>query len=400
MTTDNYFRDLVKEINDEYTSIVRDGLGSSEFSGYIDTGSYMLNALLSGSIYGGVPNNKIITFAGDPSTGKTFFSLGILKKFLDDNPTGGCVYFDTEGAVTKQMMEERGVDSKRVLRSEPESIEKFRTTILKVLDNYIEVPKDKRRPMLMILDSFGAMSSIKEIEDSTIDIEKKDLKKDMTKAPLGKALFRVIALKLAKAEVPFIVTNHVYAVIGGYGTSKEMSGGSGLKYASSQIVFLSKMKDKDGTEVVGNIIHCRTIKSRFTRENKNVDVKLSYRKGLDKYYGLLDLAERAGVFKRVATRYELPDGTKMFGKGINEEPEKYFTKDILDKLDKQAQKEFLYGEYEELKVDEITNEEVEQSNQSEDSDSQKLPTPDKLKLLVNDKALKTKKMIQDIVSES
>jgi len=400
MTTDNYFRDLVKEINDEYTSIVGDGLGSSEFSGYIDTGSYMLNALLSGSIYGGVPNNKIITFAGDPSTGKTFFSLGILKKFLDDNPTGGCIYFDTEGAVTKQMMEERGVDSKRVVRSEPESIEKFRTTILKVLDNYIEVPKDKRLPMLMILDSLGQLSSIKEIEDSADDIEKKDIKKDMTKPPLFKGLFRVIGLKLAKAEVPFIVTNHVYAAIGGYGTSKEMSGGSGLKYASSQIVFLSKMKDKDGTEVVGNIIHCRTIKSRFTRENKNVDVKLSYRKGLDKYYGLLDLAERAGVFKRVATRYELPDGTKMFGKGINEEPEKYFTKDILDKLDKQAQKEFLYGEYEELKVDEITNEEVEQSNQSEDSDSQKLPTPDKLKLLVNDKALKTKKMIQDIVSES
>lgn len=400
MTTDNYFRDLVKEINDKHTSIVGDGLGSSEFSGYIDTGSYMLNALLSGSIYGGVPNNKIITFAGDPSTGKTFFSLGILKKFLDDNPTGGCVYFDTEGAVTKQMMEERGVDSKRVVRSEPESIEKFRTTILKVLDNYIEVPKDKRLPMLMILDSLGQLSSIKEIEDSADDIEKKDIKKDMTKPPLFKGLFRVIGLKLAKAEVPFIVTNHVYAAIGGYGTSKEMSGGSGLKYASSQIVFLSKMKDKDGTEVVGNIIHCRTIKSRFTRENKNVDVKLSYRKGLDKYYGLLDLAERAGVFKRVATRYELPDGTKMFGKGINEEPEKYFTKDILDKLDKQAQKEFLYGEYEELKVDEITNEEVEQSNQSEDSDSQKLPTPDKLKRLVNDKVLKTKKMIQDIVSES
>jgi hypothetical protein len=110
---------------------------------------------------------------------------------------------------------------------------------------------------------------------------------------------------------------------------------------------LSKKKDRDGTDVVGNIIKVQMNKSRFTKENKVVEMKLSYTSGLDRYYGLLDLAEKYDIIKKVSTRYEMPDGSKVFGKTINEDPEKYFTKDILDLIDEAAKKEFLYGEGEE-----------------------------------------------------
>ena len=122
-----------------------------------------------------------------------------------------------------------------------------------------------------------------------------------------------------------------------------MGGGSGLKYAASSIIYLSKKKDKDGTEVVGNIIHCKNHKSRLTVENKMVDVRLSYSKGLDRYYGLLDLALKYGIFKSVSTRIELPDGTKTFGKTINNDPEKFFTEEIMQQLDAAAGQEFKYG---------------------------------------------------------
>ena len=122
-----------------------------------------------------------------------------------------------------------------------------------------------------------------------------------------------------------------------------MSGGYGLKYTASQICFLSKKKDRDGTDVVGNFIKCNMIKSRFTKENKQVEVKLSYDTGLDRYYGLLDLAEKAGIFKKVSTRYELPDGSKIFGKQIMNDPTKYFTDDILMQLDEVAKDIFCYG---------------------------------------------------------
>ena len=330
----NFLHNVIAGIDN--TSVASDGVSSSEFTGTIDTGSYILNAALSGSLYGGVPNSKITTWAGESATGKTFFVLGIMNKFLTDNPTGGVIYFDTEAAVTLDMMKSRGIDVDRVVISEPDSIESFRTSAVQMLDKYIENLEDRMSrtktetpPMMMVLDSLGMLSSIKELED----VAEGSNKRDMTKAQLIRGTFRVLALKLAKANVPLLVTNHTYEVVGAYVPTKEMSGGAGIKYASSQICYLSKKKDKDGKDVVGNIIRVTMHKSRFTKENKQVEVKLSYDKGLDRYYGLLDLAEKYDIIKKVATRYELPDGSKVFGKAINDNPKKYFTEDIMHKLE-------------------------------------------------------------------
>jgi hypothetical protein len=117
-----------------------------------------------------------------------------------------------------------------------------------------------------------------------------------------------------------------------------------LKYTASTIAMLTKKKDKDGTDVVGNIIKVNMYKSRLSKENKRVEVKLSYQTGLDRYYGLVDLAVKYGIFNKVSTRIELPDGTKTFEKSIYKDAEKYFTEDILNQLDKAARKEFSYGE--------------------------------------------------------
>lgn len=354
----NFFSDLVEQLKDEDTKILADGNASAEFNGTIDTGSYALNAALSGSIYGGVPNNKVTAFAGESATGKTFFVLGVVKQFLDDNPEGGVIYFDTEAAVTKNMMESRGVDTKRVVISEPDTIQKFRHTALQIIEKYSAQPLAKRKPMMMVLDSMGQLSSTKEMEDTAEGKETKD----MTKSSILKATFRVLNLKLAKINVPLLVTNHVYDVVGAYVPTKEMSGGSGLKYTASTIVFLSKKKDKDGTEVVGNIIRARMQKSRFTKEHSAVEIRLTYSKGLDRYYGLLDIAEKYNIIKKVSTRYELPNGTKVFGKSINEEPEKYYTKEILDLIDEACKKEFLYGQ-ESIVTDETNVEEEEHENE-------------------------------------
>jgi RecA/RadA recombinase len=335
----NFFRNLVEELKDDDTSIASDGHGAAEYSGCIDTGCYILNAVLSGSIYGGVPNNKITALAGETSTGKTFFVLSVVKNFLDTHKNGGVVYYDTEAAVTKSMMESRGIDTTRVIISEPDTIQKFRTHALKMLDAYDKTPEDSRPPMMFVLDSLGLLSTTKEMEDTAEGKETRD----MTKAQVIKAAFRVLTLKLAKVKVPMIVTNHVYEVVGSYIPTKEMGGGTGLKYAASSIAFLSKKKERDGDEIIGNIIKVRMHKSRLSRENKDVEVLLRYDTGLDKYYGLLDLAEKYEIIKKVSTRYELSDGRKVFGKEIKENPEQYFTDQILAKLDEAAKKEFSYG---------------------------------------------------------
>ena len=201
----DFFRNLAEDLKDEDTSIAADGMGSAEYTGTVDTGSYILNAVMSGSIYGGVPNNKITAFAGETTTGKTFFALAVVKQFLIDNPTGGVVYYDTEAAVTKEMMESRGIDTQRIILSEPQSIQQFRTHAIKVLDEYEKTAEGKRPPMMMVLDSLGILSSEKELADSAAGNDTRD----MTKAQLIRGTFRVLTLKLAKLKVPMIVTNHV-----------------------------------------------------------------------------------------------------------------------------------------------------------------------------------------------
>jgi RecA/RadA recombinase len=336
------FNSLLKEIDNEYAGIAEDGVEAGDVTGFIGTGSYSLNALLSGSIYGGLPANKVTALAGEPSTGKTFYAINIVRQFLRDNETGFVFYFESESAISKQMLADREIDTKRVAVVPVATIQEFRTQAVKILDKYIEDKNSKDRPpMLFVLDSLGNLSTTKEMEDIA---DGKDTR-DMTRAQLVRGAFRVLTLKLGKAKVPLIVTNHVYDVVGAYVPTKKMGGGSGLEYAASTILFLSKKKDKDKSDnsITGAIITANLKKARLTIENKKVETLLDYATGLDPYYGLLDLAEKFGIFKKVTTRYELPDGTKAFESAIEKNPEKYFTKDILDQIDEKCKDEFLYG---------------------------------------------------------
>jgi len=332
----DFLKDIVKEIGDDYSKLASDIDDTEHF---VDTGSYIFNGLVSGSIFGGVSGNKITAIAGESSTGKTFFSLAVVKNFLDSNPDGYCLYFDTEAAVNKSLLASRGVDLTRVVVVNVVTIEEFRTKALKAVDIYLKKP-DERKPCMFVLDSLGMLSTEKEIRDALDDKQVRD----MTKSQLVKGAFRMLTLKLGQANIPLIVTNHTYDVIGSYVPTKEMGGGSGLKYAASTIIYLSKKKEKDGTEVVGNLIKAKTHKSRLSKENKDVTVRLYYdERGLDRYYGLLELGELGGLWKNVAGRYEI-DGKKVYAKAILKDPETYFTEEVLQKLDQIARREFSYGE--------------------------------------------------------
>ena len=335
----DFLKDVIKTTGNEYASLVSDGVDTGDVENFIDTGSYIFNALLSGSLHGGLPSNKITALAGESATGKTYFLMGIVKNFLDTDPNAGVIYFESESAITSQMVISRGIDPKRMVHVPVTTVQEFRTQALKVLDSYLLQHESERRPLFLCLDSLGMLSTTKEVEDTAEGKETRD----MTRAQVLKAAFRVLTLKLGRAKVPMVVTNHTYDVVGSMFPTKEMGGGSGLKYAASAIIYLSRKKEKDGTEVIGNIIHCKNHKSRLTVENKKVDVRLTYDKGLDRHYGLLDLALKNDIFKSVSTRIELPDGSKTFGKTINNNPEKYFTDEVMQKLEEVANKEFRYG---------------------------------------------------------
>jgi RecA/RadA recombinase len=332
----DFLKDIVKEIGGEYTQLASD---IDETETYVDTGSYIFNALVSGSIFGGVSGNKITAIAGESSTGKTFFALAVVKNFLDTHPDGYCLYFDTEAAITKSLLESRGIDTSRLVVVNVVTIEEFRTKALKAVDIYLKKPEEDCKPCMFVLDSLGMLSTEKEITDALNDKQVRD----MTKSQLVKGAFRMLTLKLGQAKIPMIVTNHTYDVIGAYVPTKEMGGGSGLKYAASTIIYLSKKKEKDGTEVIGNIIKAKTAKSRLSKENQQVEVRLFYdERGLDRYYGLLELGELAGLWKNVAGRYEI-NGKKLYAKEILKNTDQYFTEEVMQQLDAAAKQQFSYG---------------------------------------------------------
>ena len=335
----NFLSDIVKEIDNEYAGLVSDGVAAGDTAAYIDTGSYIFNALVSGSIYGGIPSNKITALAGESSTGKTFYCLGIVKHFLDMDPDAGVIYFESESAISRDMIESRKIDSKRMVIVPVTTVQEFRQQAIKIIDKYLQMPEESRQPMMFVLDSLGMLSTSKEIEDTEAGKETRD----MTRAQVVKSIFRVLTLKLGKANVPMIVTNHTYDVVGAYVPTKEMGGGSGLKYAASTIIYLSKKKEKDGKEVIGNIIKAKTAKSRLSKENSEVETRLYYDdRGLDRYYGLLELGEKYGVFQRVGNRIKVGESS-VYPKSILADPEKYFTPEVMVRLDKAAEQEFSYG---------------------------------------------------------
>jgi RecA/RadA recombinase len=330
---------IVKESGNEFAGFVSDGVAAGDITAYVDTGSYIFNALVSGSLFGGLPSNKVTALAGESSTGKTFFALSVVRNFLAANPTGGVIYFESESAISREMIENRGIDSKRMIIMPVGTIEEFRTQACRILDKYMKEPKDERVPMLFVLDSLGMLSTSKEMEDVANDKQVRD----MTKSQLIKGAFRVLTLKLGQANVPMIVTNHTYDVIGSYVPTKEMGGGTGLKYAASTIIYLGKKKEKDGTEVVGNIIKCEAKKSRLTKEGSKVETRLYFdERGLDRYYGLLELGEEHGVFTRKGNRIVVGESS-VYPSVILADPEKYFTEEVMAQLEEAARKEFSYG---------------------------------------------------------
>ena len=330
-----FLSEIIRDIGNEYAQIASE---IKEEETYVDTGSYIFNALVSGSIFGGVSGNKITAFVGESGSAKTYYSLAVVKNFLNNNPDGYCLYFDTESAITKSLLLSRGIDVNRLVVLNVVTVEEFRTKALKAVDIYLKKDESDRKPCMFVLDSLGMLSTTKEISDT---LAEKDAR-DMTKAQVIKGAFRMLTLKLGQANIPMIVTNHVYDSMSMY-SPKEISGGSGLRYAASTIVYLSKSKEKDGTDIIGAIIKAKTYKSRISKENQDVETRLFYdERGLDRYYGLPQLAASAGIWSYSANRYEV-DGKKIYEKEILKNPEKYFTEEVMKQIDEYAKQKFSYG---------------------------------------------------------
>lgn len=296
---------------------------------YVSTDCFILNALLgNGDIFGGIPKGKRITFAGPSSTGKSLLTAYVAKNYLDNVPKAHLIAFETEGASFYDMMESINVDSSRVTIIGVNSVEKFRSSISKVLDTITKDRKDDTddTEYIFLLDSLGMLPTEKEINDA------KDEKyvADMTRAKTIRSIFRIITMDLFKLQIPFLIVNHSYASMSLY-SSQQQGGGEGPKYASDVVIMLTKAKAKEGTEHIGAILSLTVQKSRFIPENIKAKVMVLFKKGIMKYSHLLDLGLDLNIIKKEGISYVLND-VKMKRTDILKEPEKFYTSESLEIL--------------------------------------------------------------------
>ncbi|MEO6583665.1 MAG: hypothetical protein ABIO05_05035 [Ferruginibacter sp.] len=316
---------------------------------WIDTGCYALNAIMSGSIYGGVPSGRIVGFVGPSSSGKTLIINKIIANAQKQLGAFGIIW-DSEAAVDASAAENVGCDTTRIKHCPVETVEEARNQISKFLDNIIS--KGMQGKFIIALDSLGNLASAKELQD----IEKDKSAVDMgMRAKAIKSMMRTLTYKAAKAKTTILFSNHVYSDPSAMFPSlvQNQSGGKGPVYLSSLLVQLAHKAEKDdkehagekiiaGAERIGSTLNAMTVKNRFIPPFLRTDMYINYKTGLDRYAGLLELAVTYGVIIQGGATYTLPNGTKLgYAKGFKNDPK--FWEPILPLLDEELKKEFKYS---------------------------------------------------------
>ncbi len=285
--------DLVKKVDDSVEIIAESAY--SNIQSWIPTGSYILNAAMSGDLFKGIPSGRVITFEGDSGVGKSFLACSICREAQKMGYTP--IYMDSEGSIDSNFVSRLGVDPNNLIIKQVSTIAETSQFIANVCAQ-LQEQEDKygeHQKVIMVLDSLGNLTSDKERDDIMAGANKRD----MTKAQEIKALFRVNATPLARLQIPMIVNNHVYAAVGAYVPTSIGSGGSGIKYNSSLTIQLSaaKLDDKDNeaaaakkqgadtTAKNGVLVTAKTVKSRFCRPYK-VKFQIPFFKKPNPFVGL------------------------------------------------------------------------------------------------------------------
>jgi RecA/RadA recombinase len=347
------FLDLDKELSKiegfELGSLLANN-SFSEVDEWIPTGNYLLNAQISGSLFGGIPNTRSFGLMGDPGTGKSFVCLNVVREAQKKGYD--VVYCDTEGAIDKTGALKFGIDANRLRYQPIKTVSQFQTFVANLVDMVNKARAKGESPkILLILDSLGMLSTDKELADAMKGHNAADMG---AKAKELRKLFRVITLDLTAAKIPLICTNHVYTG-GGFMPTKESSGGDGPIFAMSVISFLSKAQLKEGSSTTrtGIVVTSNLKKSRFTVPEQ-VKFHISFANGMNPYVGLQDYVswDSCGVERGKLEEVKGPDGkkelkftgnasstrwaVKHLGKTVTTSElfsSKVFTQEVLENLD-------------------------------------------------------------------
>jgi RecA/RadA recombinase len=279
----------------------------SDIKEWIPTGNYALNCQISGSLFKGLPSNRIIGISGPSGTGKTYLALNMAREAQKIGYH--ILYFDTEFAIDENHVSKFGIDSSEFTLIPEDVIHNVKHQIVEIFEAMKDAIKVKKDPgkFMIIIDSIGNLKTAKEDSDSKTG----DHKRDMTRPSEIKSLFRTITVPSGKLNVPILFVNHTYTDTTAYVPTDKIAGGSGVQYNPSVNIILSKAKLKEETKEskevnmtqTGIIVTSKLEKSRFTRP---VPIKfhINFFSGMNKYIYLETFVkwEICGIQKGTLTK--------------------------------------------------------------------------------------------------
>ena len=249
----------------------------------IQTNLPILNVAFSGSLSGGlVPG--LTVFAGASKSFKTLLGLYCMKAYFDKYPDAVALVYDSEFGITPEYLSSNGIDTSRVIHIPIEHIEMLKFDVVKRLE---EIKRGDK--VILLVDSLGALSSKKEVEDA---LDEKSVT-DMTRAKAIRSLLRIITPHLTMKDIPCIIINHIYQTMELY-SKAVVGGGTAVMYSANQIFIISKSQEKDGSDLVGWNFTINIEKSRFVREKAKLPFTVKFEGGISKWSGLLDIALESG----------------------------------------------------------------------------------------------------------
>lgn len=346
--------DKLEKLNPEAKFLSESAL--STVNEWVDTGCMVLNAIISGSLYGGVPVGRITGFSGPSAAGKTY----IINKILANAQKKGMipVIFDTEAAIDASSTTGVGLDSDQVKYVPVQTVEDCRNQISTFLDSVMEAKM--RNKFILSIDSLGNLASQKELDDT----EKGKTAMDMgTRAKGLKSMMRLLTFKAAQAGVTILFSNHTYDDPSAMFPTlvKAQSGGKGPVYLASVLVQLAKRDEKhdktneddeilpEANKVSGTTLRALTVKNRFVPPFLECEAYLNFKRGLDKYSGLKEMAVNHGVVEQTGSTFVLPSdkdgvpGQKLgYYKNWKNDTD-LWEKTILPKLEEKLKKQYSYS---------------------------------------------------------
>jgi len=252
----------------------------------ISTGSLGLDIALG---IGGIPKGRVVEIYGPESSGKTTLTLHMAAECQKQG--GTVVFIDAEHALDLSYAARIGVDTHKLLVSQPDSGEQA----LEIAETLVR----SGAVDLVIIDSVAAL-----VPQAELDGEMGDSLPGLQARLMSQAL-RKLTAAISKTNATVFFINQIRMKIGVmFGSPETTAGGNALKFYASVRMDIRRIGAiKEGEEMIGNRTKVKIVKNKVAPPFREVEFDILYNEGISLSGEVVDLGVKHGLIDKAGAWY-------------------------------------------------------------------------------------------------